>query len=202
MRNYKVLLIFICSLIMISGCNNQAESKELNEESKTQIAAQSEIEKSSETEYFDLDKYKSKISKFNTDVYDASILLSNAAKYEKSYWQNLEKLNGNVDSEKIYQKAVDWLIENASEEYNVTASTLTDNYKTICSGYSEIVELSIESSEVSAINDAYKQLFDNYCNLYMMVTSPSGSIDSFVDNYNNYIDNIKKYNTMLETFLE
>lgn len=62
--------------------------------------------------------------------------------------------------------------------------------------------MGIDSAEVSPINDAYQELFNDYCMLYVLVTEPSGSLSNFIDNYNDYIDNIKNNTTLLTTLLE
>lgn len=196
MKRLKKSLAFIVSISMLatlSACNSN--DKESSKEETTTEATTEEITEN-------IEEYKSKILDFNNNVYEAALLLSNAGKYERNYWENLENIGGTVDFDKVYINALDWLIENADEEYNVTETKLSDDYKAICTSYSEITSMGIDSAEVSPINDAYQELFNDYCMLYVLVTEPSGSLSNFIDNYNDYIDNIKNNTTLLTTLLE
>jgi len=198
MKKILFISVVLSSLILISGCEASSTSNTDEIYDTTTITAE---EITTEEATINLNDYKTKISEFNNNIYDASILLSNVASYEHSYWENLEEIGGSVNSEKLYEKAIEWLIENA-EGYNVTYTTHQDNYDDICKAYSEIVGMGIDISEVSAINNTYEELFNNYCMLYTLAMSPDGSINTFVDNYNEYINNIEKNNTMLISFLE
>ncbi|MGN1085839.1 MAG: hypothetical protein ACI4Q5_02295 [Porcipelethomonas sp.] len=202
MKKNIILSLVLSIFIVLSGCGNSNKIGTVKTYDEIENTIEPQVEETTEATSISIEEYRSKISDFNNSIYDASILLSNISQYERNYWENLEELGRSVDSNKVYENAMDWLKENASEDYDITDTVLQDNYKSICTSYSEIVGMGINTPDVSAINNAYEELFSNYCMLYTLATNPDGDINTFVDKFNEYIDNIKNYNTMLSTFLE
>lgn len=150
------------------------------------------------TTAFDLNGYKDLISECNASIYDASILLSNMGQWEYNYWKNMVSMNGVLNYDLMAQKAEDWLNEKAE----VSAGTVKENYDAICESYRQIIKTEIEGKEAEKILETFDELFVTYSNLYLLVTSPSGSINIFADSFNDYTNSIKNNNSLLDTLTE
>lgn len=200
MNKLKKTSCFLTSLILclgLCGCNSDEKNS-----SKVESIVETTEQETTEAVTDNIEEYKLKIKEFSNTTYEASLLLNNAGKFEGNYWKQLNKFGGTIDFDDVYEKAINWLIENADAEYNVTKTKFNDDYKVICTNYSDITGLGVDSTEVSAINEAFEELFKSYCNLYILITEPSGNLSNFIDNTNTYINSIKNTTTLLDTLLE
>lgn len=184
MKKKITAICIICSCI-ITGCGNTstpASQKGSNYES---------------TSSFNINSYKDAISKAQTSIMDEAILCSNMGKYENSYWENLNKIGGSVDFNNLPEMAYNWLLEKG----NITKETFEQNYININNQYKEIILIETDGKEASELENTYKNLYNAFISLYLLVTEPSGSLTSFTENYNNYVNAIKESDVTLTTLL-
>lgn len=142
---------------------------------------------------FDLDTYKALVSSCREEINAASLILANTGSYENTYWKALGSL-----SDDMVDRAFAWLAENSEE----TRETVDSTYNDIRAAYKEIILNEIEGKEAEEIDSAFRGLYDAYCEMYSLVTQPSGSRESFAQSLSKLIDDIGDYDESLSLFLE
>ena len=202
-----VLLLAGCSSAPLSGAAGEATDKSRPDDPAPAVMYDLDgnvIEDGSvasaegETEaVFNLKDYRDTVSACNDLIMDEAVLLSNMGRYEYSYWSNLTKLGGTVDYEKISSKALEWL----AEESDVDSGIVQENYTAICGQYRDIINTPISGIEADNIYKNFSELFDSFNRLYLLVTDPSGDINTFYESYNHHVENIKNSSSILEALL-
>lgn len=184
-KTVSVLLLFITLLFF--GCS----SNELPAETV-------ETESTEEIIELTFKEYSSMIEKSKTDIMENTIGLYNLGKYEYGYWSNYESLGSTpVDFKVLTEASFEWLAENS--EFN--NSILEENLKLISSQYKEITFSNISNLNVEKISLTYDNMYTTYQKFYDLTMSPSGDIDSFSTNYNQYVADLKSYDSTLTTLL-
>lgn len=141
-----------------------------------------------------LGEYKGLVAECNEAIMEEAVLLSNMGKWEHNYWKALGNVNGTMDYENMAAKAIEWL----NEEAGIEDGTLEANYSSVCDQYKEIVETACDA-DVEEIDAALEALFNSFDSFYLLVTSPSGDIDTFADDFNRLSKEIKDGNSVLST---
>ncbi|MEG1564827.1 MAG: hypothetical protein RR365_14055 [Bacteroides sp.] len=141
----------------------------------------------------DKQDYKDMVSKCNTDIADAGIILSNIGNYEYNYWEASNNIGGNIDYAHMLDSAKKWLHEKGNIEFIVVENAYTN----ICAQYKEIIKINVSGADVDEINDNFNKLFNAYNGMYLLITSPTGDISSFAENFNTYSDDFKSSNSIL-----
>lgn len=193
---FSLLAITMC--ISISGCaanDTSASSNVANE-----VTSQVEEDTSSEnTVEFDLTEYKALVKEYKDSLYSETILICNMAKYERAYWEAIDKISGsNTDFDSLLESSYDWLLENV----DTSKEMLTTNYDDISNSYIEIITTEISGPEAEEIEEYVKSLYSSFDLLYKMTTEPSGDIDSFVSDYNDYASSINSDSDILGKLVE
>lgn len=172
MKKLRVIAIAVCFGLLMASCSAG--------EPKTTI-----------------EEYNAAVASFNDTLMENAVLLSNIAQFENSYWKNLIKLGGRVDYDDIVSKAYDWLEEKSGE----TEQSVEQSYNEICSQYKAIISMNVEGEGNARVSEKLDEIFEAYNSLYLLVTSPSGSNNNFVESYNDYTDTIVNANSMISTLL-
>lgn len=151
-----------------------------------------------------IEEYKNQVLKFVTNTEASGIILSNMAQYENNYWSTLESYGGSINSQedydKILSKTYEWVKE---KQPDLNQETITNDYNKICSEYKNILLCVTEDSkEKTEIESEFKELFNAYNSIYLLVTSPSGDLNTFVNNYNTYNDTFKSSKSNLDILLQ
>lgn len=189
-KNPALLLSTIalsCSILFV-GCGKSAPS-----DVPSEITSLLETEETT----FDIAEYRNMISQCNDSIMKESVFLSNMGNFEYNYWKALNSVSGNIDYDSMVLKAYEWLAENSDSSY----LALEKNYVEIGVQYKEIIEKSVSGTEVEELKDALHDLYEAFNSLYMLTTSPSGSISDFTDKFNNYTDAIKNQNSYISSLL-
>lgn len=191
--NFLIILIALIS-IFISGCTKDND----NEKTTTPAATTTPTETTAPTEpQFDIDAYKKLVSDCVDELSNGSIVLLNVVKYEYTYWNSINKLSGTFKPDKVVSAAMNWLEENS----NYTEAGIHSQYEDIALMYKEIIAISTDGNEAQNIFESFDELYDAYIGLYNMGTSPSGTIDTFASNYDNYYEIVEACTAKLETLL-
>ena len=188
----RFMVVFTVLIVLaFSGCGSNSLNTTSNDTSSIDLA------NTEESEVFDLDEFIALVSACNDDIMDMGVLLSNMGTYEYNYWKALNDISGNIDYDSMVSMASDWLNENANENID----TLKESYEKICKQYEEIVVMDITGPEAGETKMIFKELFDYFNSLYLLVTSPSGDISTFSSNFNTYVNGMTTSNSELEIFL-
>lgn len=151
----------------------------------------------SENKDISFDEYQNIVRDFNDSVLDASIILSNVGQYEHNYWEALENVDGTIDYDKMVESAMNWL----EEKSDSNAETVETSFNELGNQYSELVKHSFKDNGADEISDNVSQLFSAYNSLYNLVIEPSGNIDDFADQFNEYSSTITDFNSLLLVLL-
>lgn len=154
----------------------------------------------SQSEVITVEDYKSEVSEFNDIVYKGFNYLHIVGLGECLYTANVKKNGRDLKTGEAYNASIEALIESTKDE-KLTETKLKDDYTNICELYSKLTQKSIDSTEVSTINDAYIEMFDCYCELYTLVTNYYNDDVALSNDMDELDDKIKKNNTMLSTLL-
>lgn len=140
------------------------------------------------TESFSIEQYRNDILVSCSSIYNESTPLVNAGKFMYNYCNNLENLGGSGSpDQKAVEKSFTWLAENS--EWTRDAVDLA--YVDIKNQYKNIILIEPIGREAEMLSEYYSDMFDAYDDLYNLVTDPSGSLDSYVNEYNECITVIK-----------
>ncbi|MFQ8760594.1 MAG: hypothetical protein ACLSAF_15370 [Intestinimonas sp.] len=181
-----ILSVLTASLLLLSACGGQpSASSPSPSPSEPQAPA------------FDLEEYKTAVSEFNTSVMDEAVLLSNIGKYEHNYWKALGSVNGTMDYDKMVEKAMEWL----SGEVEEDASSIEAAYGDICAAYAVLAASDSDEGIADELSENVDDLFNAYNALYLLVTEPSGGIDDFADDFNEYSGAITECNSTITALL-
>lgn len=172
----SILLITVLLALFLTGCGDPSQP-----------------DSSPSSTAFDLDVYKSLVSDCREEINAASLILANTGAYENNYWKTLGGL-----SDDMVDRAFTWLSENSAE----TRETVDSAYNDIRAAYKEIVLNELEGTEAEEIDSAFRGLYDAYCEMYSLVTQPSGSRENFAQSLSKLIDDIGDYDENLSLFLE
>lgn len=147
---------------------------------------------------FDIESYKNTISSYCEAVMDESLILYNMGRYQYSYWENLDKLQGNIDYDSLVSNTYDWL----AKENEMSQDDIENNYSEICALYQEITIIDGEKNDIEEIQTAIKDLHSTFESFYHLITNPSGDIESFATHFNDYVTEIKAQNDNISVLIE
>lgn len=185
-----LLLILIFVPFAITACEKKDDAfYESKDEQTSSTSSPAEMS---------MDEYADLVSDYVEDIENASMLLSNMASYEYNYWSALDSVNGNFDSDKAVLNARDWLSEKADVEEN----KIETDYKMIVGTYSDIIVVDVAEKQAELLKENITKLYDEYCSLYILATSPGGNLSSFTTSYNSYVDNITNYLKIINASIE
>lgn len=157
-RFFCLLAAFMMMLTMVSCSSKPAEA---------------------EPAAFDLEAYKAAVNESRALINEAVNDLGNISNYQINYG----KITGTMD-ESAAESAFKWF----EEQGGGTRETVDADYDTIREQYKAIAVIDVEGNEAAEIRDAYVAMYENYINVYKMVTSPSGKVADFG---NNVVENLK-----------
>ena len=200
MKKATALLILCSVLASLTACGTDDKSTS-QAGIKTDIVTEAPTEPPTTEPPFDTEAFKKRISDFDETICNASILLMNAIKYQANYLKALTNFGSSASSEEMYQNAVEFLLEKADEDMNMSETKLEDDYKVICKEYADITAEDPNTQDLSAIREAYEKLYDGYTAMYMVVTSPPTSTSSYSCESGDALDNFNDADTKLKAYL-
>lgn len=192
----KLFLLTLLSIISISACGNPSVSENAPSDVSTEIETESIPETTSVA--FDLESYKISASEFNDLVMEESVLLYNLGSHSYNYWEAWNKLGGAIDYDNMMASSYEWLEENSGS----TQADVENKYLSIGKLYKSLITADSSGSEIEEIEQTVKDLYSTLDTFYLLVTSPSGDINSFASVYNDCITKIKSYNNTLTLLTE
>ena len=182
-----IVLITLLALLF-SSCSNSSNNT---------MPATSPETTAPSTAQFDITEYKQLVSACADQLSDGAIALSNVVKYEYNYWKSINNLGGTFKPDQAVTAAMAWIEENS----DYTEDGIKDQHDSIALMYKEIISIDIEGTEAQIIFEHFDELFDAYIGLYNMGMSPSGSLTSFVADYNTYTNVVKSSKEKLDILL-
>lgn len=162
----RILIAILTAALMFSLCacgTNRNKSTVTNQDVETSNEDFSKI-------LYDL----------NEEIYQQSVLLSNIGNYINSYWKTLDNMGGTLDPEKAIQNGYKWL----SEKSEYTEKDISDNDIAISELYKNMLKASNKDALLNDICSRLQEQYTTYTKLYQTVTSPSGSRNDFIDDFN------------------
>lgn len=183
MKNYIVLLLALILVLGLAACGESTQ-----DETTTASTTEPQIT---------IEDYKSMAWDNLVKIYDSAVVLNQAASYMESYWRAAEKIGGSTDSATLLEHTMTYIEEQkigTLEEINTDFKNSADLYKVVC--FTEI-----DSAEADAIKEAFEDFYNAYIGLYNMVTSPSGTRESFLESGNEYAEEITNSVSKLEILL-
>lgn len=185
--------IFIALLTAILLIGTTACSSSSNTEEVTTTTAET-IEENTNVAETSIENYKNKVYSLTETIEEASVLLSNMAKYEYNYMSSLYKISGRMDSDSVVENGRTWL----SEKGNVKEDRIDKDFEKITNDYFEIKELTVSGKKAETIDEKLSNLYDEYSALYTQTTTAS-SLDNFADDYNDHVNAITELVNVLKT---
>ncbi len=188
MRKLSFALVVLIAIFFLVGCESN-----INKGDEISLPTETISTSSGVIHDFDLDEYKLLVSECRSSINNASIYISNMGAYEIKYWKILGSL-----SDTMVDSAFKWL----AEKSDGTRDSVETSYETIRKQFKEIVLIEIDGNEAEEISKSFRSMYDSYIAIYLMVTSPSGTVESFATKLNNNINNITDSNNTLSLFLD
>ena len=185
--------IFIALLTTTILLGTTACSSSNNTEEVTTTTAET-IEENTNVAETSIENYKNKVYSLTEIIEEASVLLSNMAKYEYNYMSSLYKISGRMDSDSVVENGRTWL----SEKGNVKEDRIDKDFEKITNDYFEIKELTVSGKKAETIDEKLSNLYDEYSALYTQTTTAS-SLDNFADDYNDHVNAITELVNVLKT---
>ena len=185
--------IFIALLTAILLIGTTACSSSSNTEEVTTTTAET-IEENTNVSETSIENYKNKVYSLTETIEEASVLLSNMAKYEYNYMSSLYKISGRMDSDSVVENGRTWL----SEKGNVKEDRIDKDFEKITNDYFEIKELTVSGKKAETIDEKLSNLYDEYSAFYTQTTTAS-SLDNFADDYNDHVNAITELVNVLKT---
>ena len=179
--------IFIALLTAILLIGTTACSSSSNTEEVTTTTAET-IEENTNVSETSIENYKNKVYSLTETIEEASVLLSNMAKYEYNYMSSLYKISGRMDSDSVVENGRTWL----SEKGNVKEDRIDKDFEKITNDYFEIKELTVSGKKAETIDEKLSNLYDEYSAFYTQTTTAS-SLDNFADDYNDHVNAITEH---------
>lgn len=182
MKKLVVLALSAALAVSICSCGNSSSTGE------SPSAPQE-----SEAPAFNLSEYKEAAAAFQSETYQACIILGNVGNYEFTYWEALGRFDDNM-----VDRAFQWLSENSEE----TQETVAAKNEEIRSSYKELILTDFgDDTEAAETDNGIRALYDGYSALYNSVTQPSGSYSTFASNLYELLNEIESANDNLLLFL-
>ena len=160
--------IFIALLTTTILLGTTACSSSNNTEEVTTTTAET-IEENTNVAETSIENYKNKVYSLTEIIEEASVLLSNMAKYEYNYMSSLYKISGRMDSDSVVENGRTWL----SEKGNVKEDRIDKDFEKITNDYFEIKELTVSGKKAETIDEKLSNLYDEYSALYTQTTTAS-----------------------------
>ena len=209
----SLLLVFVL-LFLIAACSSDNKKTEETvsetiEEPVTEIPAE---EEEAEPEIVEEVKSIMPPMEFEMLVMDSSfivledaMILMGYGEQEISVWKTSGDIAENISGEgenpgniKILEEADKWL----SENYERTRKELEDNYLKATEQHADIAGANIEDEKALNVREKYEALYSIYSELYLTVTNPSGTLESFTLKYaeigNDFTDAMNDFVSSLE----
>lgn len=152
---------------------------------------------STNSEPFDADSFISDVAAAQSAIMDNAKNVASLANYEGNYWNAMSNVGGQIDYQRMTDAAFEWL----QEKGGASKSDIEDAHSDICSSYKSIVAANVEGGLSEEVYSEYKNLYSAYDGLYRLATSPSGSRDSFVSEYNDYVTALNSSDSKLTTLV-
>lgn len=191
MRKIFIALLTTILLLSATACSSNDNSNIMPTSS---IAT---TEKQTSKNEINLDDYKKQVYSLTETIENASILLSNMAKYEYNYMSSLYKISGRSESDDVVDKGREWLAENG----NVEENRIDEDFKTITNNYFEIKTLTVSENDAYVIEEKLSALYDEYSSFYTQATT-ANTIEGFVDDYNEHVNTINELVNVIKTATE
>lgn len=150
------------------------------------------------TEPFDLDTYKESVSRCCSSVEESAVHYGNIAQYQNNYWKASENIGGTITTEKLLEASEEWF----SNESGISFDNLNAQYEDLSTQYKKIVMTEVEGKEAEEIEELFRTFFTAYMDLRSLVMSPSGSRDTFVNQYNEHVATFTRAQNELLLFLK
>lgn len=196
MKNKIVVMLIILSY-GLTACGSSTSEKEesISEQAETYIQEDSK----DEIIEFDLEEYKKSAQDLRSSMYTAALMLNNMTNYEVAHLQVSEKINSNIDSTELVQKAFDHI---EKQEWD-TRENIEASDSSIRKAYKEFILIEFsDNKEASEIETELKSFYDAYAELYSLANSPSGSASSFESAVNKAINTMVSSNNALDLWLD
>lgn len=187
----KIICILLLIFIVLSGCSTPEPPEPTAAPEPTQVPTPEP------TQSFNIDEYKVLVSELKDSVTDALVLVSNMGQYEFNYWETLENIGGTIDYDAMVLDVSDWMKENV----DIDTGTLPSTYADISKKYKGFIKIDVTGAEAEEIQKNAIELYKAFDGLYLLVTSPSGSLSDFAEKYNDYMDIIQTSDSLLSTLL-
>ncbi len=148
---------------------------------------------------FNLEDYKVAVSECRDAINEAGIVVANVGTYEVNYYSALSSIRGNTaNPDGLAEEAFEWLTENADE----SRETVDEAYNSIRQQYKNIILTEIEGREAEEIDSAFRELYEAYNSMYLLVTNPSGSAYSFATEIQDCMDTMINSDENISLFLD
>lgn len=131
--------------------------------------AQPQIPTISQAEYYTM------VSSLNTKIMDESELLIRAGLYEYNWWGSYTGEPGGVDLNAMMEQMTDWLFENFDSNTDTIAAARGD----LIADYMAVAHAKVDGGIPPGVTEQIDTLFAAYCQLYAIVTQPSGTVQAF-----------------------
>lgn len=183
----KILITLFASTIILSvtACSES-----------TTIETTTTTEQSTTIKGTSMEEYKKEINSLTKKIEDASVLISNMAKYEYNYMSSLYKISGRKESDDVVEHALDWL----EEEGNISRERIDTDFKEITDLYFKFDEMNVVGN-VSTLKEKVSDLYDDYSSFYTLATT-ANVLDGFLDEYNDHVETITNLVNVLKTLTE
>lgn len=122
------------------------------------------------------DEYYAMVSALNTRIMDESELLIRAGLYEYNWWGSYSGDSGGADLNAMMEQMMDWL----SENFDSNADTIAAARNDLIADYMAVAYANVDGAIPPEVTDQVDTLFAAYCQLYAIVTQPSGTVQDFV----------------------
>lgn len=150
---------------------------------------------------FDLDDYKADVLASQKNILEATSDLTHVAEYEQSYWQSYIK-SSRTSGAPNASDVKDEGFKKSENIYHITYDTVSVAQDSIAQQHKDIILIETDGSEAEQIAALYEELYDNYNDLYELVTSPSGSYNSFCSDVVDYVNAISSTSNELLVFIK
>lgn len=194
---FKIVVMLIIIGYGLTACGSSTSEKEesISEQAETYIQEDSK----DEIIEFDLEEYKKSAQDLRSSMYTAALMLNNMTNYEVAHLQVSEKINSNVDSTELVQKAFDHI---EKQEWD-TRENIEASDSSIRKAYKEFILIEFnDNKEALEIETEIRSFYDAYAELYSLANSPSGSASDFESAVNKTINTMVSSNDALNLWLD
>jgi predicted small lipoprotein YifL len=192
-RKILSFVLVIALLFSLAACGSNApaavEPESVPVESTTETEPPFDIEECKQ-------KYNIKISNWLSQIEAEAEFLSSIADYQIALWEANAQFSRDVSGEDLADSTWEMLSEKGWKKGDLEAK-----YKRVVDRYKEILAIDSGDFDSSDILEEVDECMDAYIKLYNMVTEPSGTYESFIEEKDSCLKTIGNCKSKLEILL-